>query len=97
MNWVREYLEAIRSGYEVVGRKIRTVYERECSWMENPPENFPYYFDENMANGILNLLKPFASIQKVNMRAGPCCWNYFRKLKYSWCLAGEKKRRTLEE
>ena len=40
MNWVREYLKAIKSGDEVVGRKIRTVYEREYSWIQNPPENF---------------------------------------------------------
>ena len=44
MNYVKAYLDAIRSGEETVGIKIKTLYERECSWMDDP--SFEWHFDE---------------------------------------------------
>ena len=46
MNYPKLYLEKIHSGEEVVSEKVKVVYEREVGWMLNPPEDFPYYFDE---------------------------------------------------
>ena len=33
MNYPELYLEAIQSGKEIVGNKVRAVYERECAWI----------------------------------------------------------------
>ena len=31
---------------EIVSNKVRAVYEREVGWMDKPPADFPFYFDE---------------------------------------------------
>ena len=56
MNYVKEYLKAIHDGVEVVGAKIKAVYEREVEWMDNPP--FEWHFDERIGE------KPIIFIEK---------------------------------
>jgi len=91
MNWVREYLEAIRSGYEVVGRKIRTVYERECSWMENPPENFPYYFDEKHGERHIEFIETFCKHSKGKYARRPLLLELFQKAKIQLVFGWREK------
>ena len=59
VNWVKEYLSAIQSGDEVVSRKVRAVYEREASWMDNPPADFPFYFDPERGNHHIEFMERF--------------------------------------
>jgi phage terminase large subunit-like protein len=56
VNYVKEYLKAIHDGVEVVGAKIKAVYEREVEWMDNPP--FEWHFDEIIGE------KPIIFIEK---------------------------------
>lgn len=64
MNWVKEYLKAIQSGEEVVSLKVKTVYKREVSWMDNPPEDFPFYFDEDVGERPIEFIEKFCKNSK---------------------------------
>jgi len=57
MNWAKAYLEAIRSGQEVVSLKVRKVYERECAWMDDP--DFEFRFDEEKGNRPIEFIERF--------------------------------------
>lgn len=59
MNYAKEYLSAIKSGDEVVGQKVRPVYEREVGWMNAPPQGFPYYFDEGVGSRPVEFIERF--------------------------------------
>lgn len=57
MNWAKEYLDAIRTGKEVVSHKVRSVYERECAWMDKP--DFLYSFDEKKGSRPIEFIERF--------------------------------------
>lgn len=64
INYPKEYLKAIQSGEEVVSDKVRAVYERECRWMDNPPADFPYYFDEEEGSKHIEFIETFCKHSK---------------------------------
>ena len=64
MNWPKEYLAQIRSGKIPASAKIRAVYERECGWMDDPPANFPYYFDEAAGQRHIDFMQKFCRQSK---------------------------------
>lgn len=57
MNWAKEYLKAIQFGKEVVSHKIKTVYEREVSFMGK--KDFPFYFDEDKGQRPIDFIEQF--------------------------------------
>ena len=57
MNWVKKYLEQIRSGKEVVSYKVKTVYEREVGFMDE--QDFPFYFDEEKGQRPIDFIEKF--------------------------------------
>lgn len=64
MNWPKEYLARIRSGEIPASAKVRAVYERECGWMDNPPDGFPYYFDEKLGQRHIDFMQRFCRQSK---------------------------------
>ena len=64
MNYPKLYLEAIKNGEEVVSEKVRVVYEREVGWMDNPPDDFPYYFDDEEGERHIEFVEKFCKHSK---------------------------------
>lgn len=81
MNWPKEYLKAIHSGAEVVSTKVRVVYERECGWMDSPPEDFPYYFDEEEGSRHIEFIERFCKHSKGRFAGKPMELQLFQKAK----------------
>jgi len=100
MNWPREYLKAIRSGDEVVSRKVKAVYEREVGWMENPPPDFPFYFDEEAGQRPINFIEKFCKHSKGKWSGKPVVLELFQKAKiqlvYGWKEKDTHNRRIRE-
>lgn len=100
MNWVKEYLAAIRSGAEVVSEKVRLVYERECGWMDNPPEDFPYYFDEAKGQRPIDFIEKFCKNFESPWAGKPIQLQLFQKAKiqlvFGWLQKSNGKRRIRE-
>ena len=81
MNYPRIYLEAIRSGAEVVSKKVRTVYEREVGWMDEPPEDFPFYFDEAEGERHIRFIEKFCRHSKGRFARKTMKLELFQKAK----------------
>lgn len=100
MNYARQYLDAIRSGDEVVGDKIRRVYEREVGWMENPPSDFPFVFDENEGLRPIEFIESICKHSKGKWARQPIQLELFQKAKiqlvFGWLEKKTGKRRFRE-
>ncbi|SEA49714.1 Phage terminase-like protein, large subunit, contains N-terminal HTH domain [Eubacterium aggregans] len=100
MNWPKEYLRQIRAGEEVVCNKIRTVYERECGWMDNPPDDFPFYFDEVEGEAHIDFIETFCKHSKGKWAGKPVVLEVFQKAKiqlvFGWCEKETGLRRIQE-
>lgn len=100
MNWVKEYLSAIQSGEEVVSQKIRAVYEREVDWMDNPPDDFPFYFDESIGQRPIEFIERFCKHSKGKWGGLPFKLELFQKAKiqlvFGWLEKETGKRRFRE-
>lgn len=59
-NWPMAYLQAIRSGEEIVSEQVRMVYERECGWMEQPPDDPAWHYRFDAEKG----LRPITFIER---------------------------------
>ena len=59
-NWPKAYLDAIHRGEEVVSEAVRTVYERECAWMDQPPADAEFIWHFDAAKG----LRPIQFIER---------------------------------
>jgi Phage terminase-like protein, large subunit len=81
MNWVKEYLKEIHSGNEIVSQKVRSVYEREVSWMDSPPEDFPFYFDEKVGQRPINFIEKYCKHSKSSFARKPVKLELFQKAK----------------
>ena len=79
MNYPKLYLDAIKIGDEIVSRKIRAVYERECAWMENPPEGF--IFDEKRGERHIEFIERFCKHSKGKFARQPLRLELFQKAK----------------
>jgi phage terminase large subunit-like protein len=100
MNWPQEYLKAIKSGNEIASLKVKTVYEREVAWMENPPKDFPYYFDEYEGQRPIDFIEKFCKQSKGKWIGKPIKLELFQKAKlqlvFGWMDKATGKRRITE-
>lgn len=98
MNWPREYLKAIKAGEEVVSHKVKTVYERECAWMDDPA--FPFYFDEDAGQRPIEFIEKFCKHSKGKWGKSPVRLELFQKAKiqlvFGWLEKETGKRRFRE-
>lgn len=83
MNYAIQYLEAIKSGEEVVSEKVRVVYEREVGWITNPEVDFPYYFDEEMALRPIYFMENYCRHSKGKLAGSLIELELFQKAKLS--------------
>jgi len=100
MNWPREYLAAIKRGDEVVSAKVRTVYERECEWMDNPPEGFRFEFNEAAGQRPIDFIETYCKHSKGEWGGQPFLLELFQKAKlqlvFGWLEKGTRLRRFHE-
>ncbi len=64
MNWPKEYLRRIHAGETAVSKKVLAVYERECAWMDAPPADFPFVFDEAKGQRHIDFMEKFCRQSK---------------------------------
>lgn len=81
MNWVKAYFNAIESGEEVVSRKVYEVYKRELNWIENPPDDFPFVFDEALGEHHIEFMERFCKHSKGKVARQPLKLELFQKAK----------------
>ena len=81
MNWCKEYAGRIRSGEEVVSEKVAKVYERETAWMNHPPADFPFYFDEAEGEKHIEFIENFCKHSKGKFAQQPFKLELFQKAK----------------
>jgi phage terminase large subunit-like protein len=97
MNWPREYLKAIESGDEVVSLKVKAVYERECGWMDNPPEDFSFTFDEARGQHHIDFMEKFCKHSKGKYARQSLRFELFQKAKiqlvFGWVEKETSNRR----
>ena len=100
VNWPKEYLAMIQSGDEVVSQKVRSVYERECSWMDNPPPDFPYYFDPERGQHHIGFMETFCRHSIGEFAGQRIKFEPFQKAKmqmvFGWVEKGTDLRRFRE-
>lgn len=82
VNWPKAYLEAIRRGEEVVSEPVRLVYERECGWMDSPPDDpgWHYHFDAQKGLRPIQFIERFCKQSKGKLGA-PLKLELFQKAK----------------
>ena len=94
MNYVKAYLNAIHNGDEVVGAKIKALYERECAWMDNPP--FEWHFDEAVGEKPIKFIEKFCRHSKGRWAGKTIKLELFQKaaiqLTYGWVDEHNKRR-----
>lgn len=100
MNWVKAYLNEIRSGSIVACVKIKAVYEREVSWMDNPPADFSFYFDEETGQRPIDFIEKYCKHSKGKWGKQPFILELFQKAKlqlvFGWLDKETHKRRFRE-
>ena len=97
INYAEQYLAAIHAGEEVVSKKVRVLYEREVGWMQNPPEDFPFYFDAKEGNKHIEFIERFCKHSKGKFAGKPVKLELFQKAKiqtvFGWLRKDNHKRR----
>lgn len=100
MNYVKEYLEAIENGDEVVSIKVKTVYAREVGWMNNPPVDFPFYFNAEAGQRPIDFIETYCKHSKGKFARQTLKLELFQKAKiqliYGWLEKDTHKRRFRE-
>lgn len=91
INWPKKYLEEIRADNIAVGHKVRVVYEREVGWMENPPENFPFYFDDEAGQRPIDFIERFCRGTKGRWIGKPLRLDLFQKAKIQLAFGWKEK------
>lgn len=81
INWPQKYLDAIHSGKIVACKKITAVYERECAWIENPPEDMPYHFDAELGQHHIDFMQHFCRQSKGKAGGKPIQFDLFQLAK----------------
>lgn len=83
MNWPKEYLNAIKEGRIVACKKIIAVYERECKWMDNPPDDpeWNYVFDEDLGQKHIDFMQKFCRQSKGKAGKQPIKFELFQLAK----------------
>lgn len=100
MNWPKEYLKKIHNGEIVAGTKITKLYEREVEWINNPPKDFPFYFDEDAGQRPIDFIEKFCKHSKGRWGGKPFKLELFQKAKiqlvFGWLEKCNSKRRFRE-
>lgn len=100
MNWPKEYLAAIESGRETVPLTISTLYKRECGWMDKPPADFPFRFDEDLGNHHIGFIEKFCKHSKGRFAGQPVKLELFQKAKlqlvFGWVWKDTGYRRIVK-
>lgn len=88
INWPKVYLQAIRSGAEVVSELVRMVYEREVGWMDEPPDDPAWHYRFDMAKGqrIITFIETFCCQSKGRQMGQPLQLELFQKAKLQLCF-----------
>lgn len=98
MNWPKTYLAAIQSGAEVVSLKVKTLYERECAWMDDP--ELPFYFDEEAGQRPIDFIERYCKHSQGKWCGKPVVLELFQKAKlqliFGWLEKSSGKRRIRE-
>lgn len=92
MNYINQYIAAIESGQIKVGRRLYTVYKRLQQQAENPPANFPYYFDEAAGERPIEFIEKFCK-QSQGVLGAPLRLVLFQKA-FIQTLFGWKDKET---
>lgn len=99
-NWPKIYLEKIRAGEIPVSRKVLAVYERECSWMDDPPPNFPYKFSPELGQYYIDFMEKFCRQSKGKAGGQLIKFQLFQlakmQLVFGWVEKGTGLRRFRE-
>lgn len=100
MNWVKAYLNAIENGEEIAPKKIISVYKREVAWMDDPPQDFPFYFDEELGERHIQFIEKFCKHSKGRFARKPVELELFQKAKlqlvFGWLYKDTRYRRINE-
>lgn len=89
MNWPRAYLDAIKNGDEVVSVEVRSVYERECAWMDDP--DFPFCFDEVAGQRPIDFIETFCKQFESPWQGKPIQFELFQKAKIQLVFGWKEK------
>ncbi len=83
MNWPKEYLNQIRQGKIVANKKIIATYERECGWMDSPPDDpeWNYVFDEELGQRHIDFMQKFCRQSKGKNGKKPIQFDLFQLAK----------------
>ena len=65
MNCIKEYYEEIKIGRIIAGKKIKKIYSKLVSEMEN--QNLPFYFDEKKADRPIEFIERFCKQAEGNL------------------------------
>ena len=84
MNYPKEYLRLIHKGKIKVSKKVLAVYERECEWMDNPPNDpeWNYIFDEDLAQHHIDFMQKFCKQSKGKNGGKPIRFDLFQLAKF---------------
>lgn len=100
MNWVKAYLAAIDRGEIVAPQKIIALYRREVGWMDNPPADFPFYFDEAEGERHIEFIERFCRHSKGKFARQAFRLELFQKAKlqlvFGWRYKSTNYRRINE-
>lgn len=101
VNWPKVYLDAIRQGQETVSEPVRAVYERECGWMDAPPDDsaWHYEFDAKKGLRVVEFIETFCK-QSKGVIGAPLRLELFQKAKlqlvFGWVDRTTRLRRFAE-
>lgn len=99
-NYVEEYEYKINSGEINACEKVKAVYEREVSFIKNPPKDFPYYFDPERGNRHIEFMETFCKQSKSPFAGKPIKFELFQKAKlqlvFGWVQKDSGLRRFRE-
>lgn len=59
MNYVKEYYSQIKKGQIEVCEEIRSVYKRLCEEMDCEDDSFPFYFNEEVGNHVIDFIETY--------------------------------------
>jgi len=94
VNHVKAYLESIHNGKEIVGAKVKALYERECAWMDSPP--FEWHFDEAAGEKPIKFIEKFCRHSKGRWAGKTIKLELFQKaaiqLAFGWVDEHNKRR-----
>lgn len=95
MNWAAEYWRAIEDGKQIAGQKVKAVYAREVGWINNPPEDFPFFFDEAAGQRVIDFIEGYCKNSKGRWSGQPLQLALFQKAKLQLVFGWKEKETGL--